>query len=60
VVFREEQVEQDVIEMMLEPIKICPYPDCNGDVEWDGIPWGEIRKSHPELPEVPERDCVYL
>ena len=60
VVFREEKIEQDVIEMMLAPIKICPYPGCNGDVEWDGIPWEELRKSHPELPEVPERDCVYL
>ena len=57
VVFREEQVEQDV---QLETIVLCAFPDCDGDVEWDGIPWEEIRKSHAELPEVPQRDCVYL
>jgi len=60
VVFREEKLEQDIIEMALAPVKICPYPDCNGDVEWDGVPWAEIRKSHPEYPEIPERDCEYL
>ena len=58
VVFREEGMSQDMIEMSLAAVKMCPYPDCAGD-EWDGWPWETIRESHPEYPEIPEIGHVY-
>lgn len=59
VVFREEKIEQDTIEMMLAPIEMCPYDGCDGDVIGYGLPWEFIREAHPEYPEVPEIGCRY-
>lgn len=59
VIFREEKMSQEMIEMALEPVKVCPYAGCDGDVEWDGWPWERIRKAHADYPEVPEEGRVY-
>jgi len=38
---------------------LCPYEDCNGGYYGDGWDWENIRESHPEYPEIPERNKVY-
>jgi hypothetical protein len=38
---------------------LCPYPDCDGDAEFDGMPWSQHRAYHPEYPMLPERNVRY-
>ena len=60
VVFRKCNMPQDIIEMALEPVEMCPYDCCEGDVIGDGIPWLLIREAHPGYPEVPMKGVIYL
>lgn len=40
-------------------LEFCPnYPECDGGPD-DAVLWSEVRKSHPTLPQVPERGQVY-
>jgi hypothetical protein len=40
--------------------QMCPYAGCNGDTVLDGWNWSTIRERHPDYPEIPERNKVYL
>lgn len=39
--------------------EMCPYPDCDGDAVLDAQEWEEIRKEHPDYPEIPKAGKVY-
>ena len=47
------------IRMIEEPVQMCPYPDCDGDVFSDAWNWERIKVLHSDYPEVPEADVVY-
>ena len=57
---RYKLLEEDVLKMMGEPIEMCFYCDCDGDVIGDAIPWRVIREAHPDYPKVPEMWHEYL
>jgi hypothetical protein len=43
----------------INDLDMCPYEDCDGDVVWDGLSWEDIRRYHPEYPEVPVKGVKY-
>lgn len=40
-------------------LQLCPYPGCSGDTVIDSWTWKQIRKDHPDYPEVPDKNKVY-
>ena len=40
--------------------EMCPYEGCDGSVFADGMDWSDIRRGHPEYPEIPEPNKVYI
>lgn len=40
-------------------LRLCPYPDCDGDTFMDRYPWKGIKANHPEYPEIPEKGKKY-
>jgi len=46
---------------LVKGIKLCPYNDCMGLIDYDGLPWSRIQRMHSQnCPKTPKRDTVYL
>jgi len=55
---RQGESEEDIA-VMLEPLQMCPYPDCNGDSVIDAWNWEQILAKHSDYPKVPVAGVVY-
>lgn len=42
-----------------DPLKCCPYPECDGSLVGDSWDWDVVRKRHPSWPETPIRGVEY-
>jgi len=46
------------VEYELDPVWECPTEGCRGRFT-ESLDWDDVRKQHPEYPEIPERGVVY-
>lgn len=46
------------VEYEVDTLPKCPTEGCRGDIG-DTLDWDEVRKHHPEYPEIPEHGVVY-
>ena len=53
-----EKVVINHVEYELNPVWECPSEGCRGRFS-DSLDWDDVRKQHPEYPEIPERGVVY-
>lgn len=42
-----------------EPLKCCPYPECDGSLLGDSWDWDNVRQRHPSWPRIPVRGVEY-
>lgn len=42
-----------------DPLKVCPYPGCDGSLIGDSWDWNRVRDRHPTWPTTPERGVRY-
>ncbi len=55
---RIEKVTINHVEYEMPILPECPTEGCRGDIS-DTIDWDEVRRHHPEYPEIPEQGVVY-
>jgi len=53
-----KKVKINHVEYEIDILPKCPTEGCRGDISHT-IDWDEVRKHHPEYPEIPERNVVY-
>jgi len=46
------------VEYEMDMLPECPSEGCRGDIS-NTLVWNEVRKHHPEYPEIPEHGVVY-
>ena len=46
------------VEYEIENMPNCPSEGCRGDLSYT-LDWDEVRRHHPEYPEIPEHGVVY-
>lgn len=46
------------VKRTMSPEIICPYEGCKGSALF-GVPWNDVRKEHPEYPEIAEIGVKY-
>lgn len=46
---------------LIDGLKFCPYENCDGDVFFDGQPWGQVREQNKKMnwPVIPEKNKEY-
>lgn len=57
--FRKQKLSEVEIVIMKEPLEMCPYEGCSGDIVWDSFSWETILERHPEYPVIPVKDIIY-
>ena len=55
---RVEKVKINHVEYEMPILPKCPTEGCRGDI-LETLDWEELRKHHPEYPEIPEHGIVY-
>lgn len=53
-----KNVKINHVEYEIDTLPKCPSKGCRGDLG-DTLDWDEVRKHHPEYPEIPEHGIVY-
>ncbi len=39
--------------------EMCPYPECDGDIDMDGWDWEQVRSENPDYTEIPIEGVIY-
>ncbi len=53
-----KEVQINHVKYQMPVLPKCPTEGCNGEIT-ETIYWGEVRKHHPEYPEIPELGVKY-
>lgn len=44
---------------LIQGLRMCPYPGCDGDTVMDGWDWDQLRRQLPQYSEIPEPGVRY-